>query len=69
MDMKAHRFRYQGNEYVTENGLDWMDFNFRQYACPERQSKGPADRAVLECRSLGSHWWAGQLEPLCGYGE
>lgn len=26
-----HRQRYQGNEYIEERGLEWMDFHNRQY--------------------------------------
>lgn len=26
-----HRQRYQGNEYIEEQGLEWMDFHNRQY--------------------------------------
>ncbi len=31
---KQNRKRYQGNEYIKELGLNWMDFHARQLGLP-----------------------------------
>lgn len=33
--LEPNRHKYRGNEYVKDAGLNWMDFNFRLYACTE----------------------------------